>query len=180
MRTYPLILFSLALLGLVSPHSVAQHQQNNRIDSLMHAAHQLGVFNGNVLVVHQGTIQYRNSLGYADGSRTKKLTIDKLFDIGSISKEFNGVSLLLLQQQGKLSLNNRLSQYLKDLPTWADSIQLRHLINYTSGLPISAATSDQQIHDELKSLKTLAFRPGKAYAYSYSNVYLQRQVIEAI
>ncbi|WP_168207870.1 serine hydrolase [Spirosoma sp. KCTC 42546] len=180
MRAYRLKLFYLSIWGLYSVHSFAQNQLSTRIDSLMQAAHQLGVFNGNVLVVHKGTIQYRNSLGYADGSRSKKMTLDRLFDIGSIAKEFNGVGLLLLQQQGKLSLNNRLSQYLNGLPAWADSIQLKHLINYTSGLPISGATSDQQLLAELKSLKTLAFRPGKAYAYSYSNVYLQHRVIEVV
>ncbi|GAB3917406.1 serine hydrolase [Larkinella terrae] len=180
MRTFQIKLISLALLGLVSFPSVAQNPIKNRIDSLMQAAHQLGVFNGNVLVVHRGVIQYRNSLGYADGSRNRKLTLDHLFDIGSISKEFNGAALLLLQQQGKLSLTDRLSQFLKELPSWADSIQLKHLINYTSGLPITGAMSDQQILDELKTLKTLAFRPGNAYAYSYSNVYLQRRIIERI
>ena len=176
-----LLLISFALAGLVIWFpSTAQQLPNKQIDSLLQAAHQLGVFNGNVLVVHQGIVQYRNSLGYADGTQRSPLTLDKLFDIGSISKEFNGVSLLLLQQQGKLSLTDRLSQYLKDLPSWADSIQLRHLINYTSGLPITGATSDQQLLDELKVLKALAFRPGNAYAYSYANVYLQRRIIEAV
>lgn len=175
-----LLLISLALVGLVWFPSTAQHQSNKRIDSLMQAAHRLGIFNGNVLVVHRGTVQYRTSLGYADGTQRSALTLDKLFDIGSISKEFNGVSLALLEQQGKLSLTDRLSRYLKDLPSWSDSIQLKHLINYTSGLPITGATSDEQLRNELKALKALAFRPGNAYAYSYANVYLQRRIIEAV
>ncbi|RRB07826.1 serine hydrolase [Larkinella rosea] len=180
MRTFRLKLICLALLAIISFSSLAQDQIRNRLDSLMQAAHGLGVFNGNVVVVHRGVIQYRNSFGYADGSRSRRLSLDMLFDIGSISKEFNGAALLLLQQRGKLLLTDRLSQYLKDLPSWSDSIQLKHLINYTSGLPITGAMSDQQILDELKSLKALAFRPGNAYAYSYSNVYLQRRIIERV
>lgn len=180
MKLNCVVLGILALFGLVTRPSAAQQPLNKQIDSLMQAAHQLGIFNGNVLVAYRGTVQYRHSFGFADASRSRPLTLDNLFDIGSIAKEFNGVGLLRLQQQGKLSLTDRLSQYLTDLPNWADSVQLKHLINYTSGLPISGASTDQQILDELKRLKTLAFRPGKAYAYSYANVYLQRRIIEAV
>lgn len=180
MRSYGFLVISIALLRLTSLDAPAQDRFDKRIDSLMQAAHRLGIFNGNVLVVHQGTVRYRNSLGYADGGRSQKLTPDKLFDIGSIAKEFNGVGLLLLQQQGKLSLTDRLSQYLTSMPPWADSIQLGYLIDYTSGLPVSGATSDQQLLSELNSLSALAFKPGEAYAYSYANVYLQRRVIEIV
>lgn len=149
-----------------------------RIDSLMQTVNGLGIFNGNVLVVQKGRTLYQQSLGYTNGDKTKPLNKDLLFDIGSISKEFNGVGILLLKEQGKLKLESPLSKYLNQLPKWADSIPVATLLNYTSGLPITGATNDAQLLEELKQLKYLAFKPGSAYAYSYSNVYLQRRLIE--
>jgi CubicO group peptidase (beta-lactamase class C family) len=162
------------------PGTILSQQNNTRIDSLFKAVQGIGVFNGNVLVVYKGKVIYRQSLGYADGSKTKLLEPAMLFDIGSISKEFNGVGILLLQQQAKLSLDDKLSRHITGLPAWSDSIQLKHLINYTSGLPGTAANSDVQILSELKNLAQLAAAPGKIYNYSYSNVYLQRLIIEKI
>lgn len=174
-KTIIILIACLNTLVLKAQTNVAQ-----RIDSLMQAVNGLGVFNGNVLVVQKGKTLYQNSLGYASGDKTKLLNKDLLFDIGSISKEFNSVGILLLKEQGKLKLENSLSKYLNELPQWADSIPVATLLNYTSGLPVTGATSDAQLLEELKQLKYLAFKPGSAYAYSYSNVYLQRRLIEKV
>ena len=169
------------LLILLSCKGIAQVTPvTERLDSLMQAVNRIGVFNGNVLVAQQGKIIFKRSYGYADGSRTKALQTDMLFDIGSISKEFNGVALLLLQEKGLVNLHDPLRNYLRHLPAWADSVPLATLLNYTSGLPLSAAKSDKELETELVNLPSLAAKPGSTYAYSYSNVYLQRQVIEKV
>lgn len=149
-----------------------------RIDSLMQAAHRIGVFNGNVMVVNKGQTIYKTAVGFADGSKQYPLTLQKRFDIGSIAKEFNGISIMLLAEKGKLSVTDRIRQYLPELPGWADSIQITHLLNYTSGLPGNPANTDQEVLNGLLALKHLANTPGKSYIYSYSNVYLQQRIIE--
>jgi len=179
-KTKPRSIYVLLFITVLLADSAFSQRNNSRIDSLLKAVYTIGVFNGNALVVHKGKVIYRNSFGYADGSKTKLLDQAMLFDIGSISKEFNGVGILVLQQQGKLSLDDKLSRYIKGLPAWSDSIQLKQLINYTSGLPATAANSDTQILAELKNLPRLAAAPGKIYIYSYSNVFLQRQIIETL
>jgi CubicO group peptidase (beta-lactamase class C family) len=151
-----------------------------RIDSLMQAAHRIGVFNGNVLVISKGQTIYKAAVGFADGSRQSSLTLQKRFDIGSIAKEFNGVSVMLLAEKGKLAISDPVRKFLPELPAWADSIQVSHLLNYTSGLPAGAANTDQDVRNELLALKRLANAPGKAYIYSYSNVYLQQRIVEKV
>jgi len=157
--------------------------QLKNIDSLLRTASGRGVFNGTLLVAKQDKIIYHQAWGYADGSKTQSLTTDMLFDIGSIAKEFNGVSIMLLKERGKIKLEDPVSKYLVGLPAWAAKIKIRHLINYTSGLPNFKAQSDEtdnELLDSLKGLKDLKFEPGTAYIYAHANVYLQKRIIEKV
>lgn len=180
MKLFFTLLFSfLAILGTVN----AQHLQTLRIDSLMASANSRGVFSGTILVAQKGAIIYQKAWGFADAGQTKPLTTDMLFDIGSISKEFNGVSIMLLKEQGKLDLEDPVSRYVGGLPQWANQVKIKHLINYTSGLPNFTSQSnetDMQLLDSLRGLKSLKFEPGSAYTYAHANVYLQRRIIEQI
>ena len=150
------------------------------IDSLMQAAYSIGVFNGNVLVAQKGKVIYEQSFGYADATRSKPLTADFVFYLGSITKEFNGAGIMLLEQQRKLQLSDKVSRYLAGYPAWTDSIEVGQLLNYTSGLPDVPGDTDAAIQDSLLKLEKLAYRPGTAYLYSYANVFLQRKIIEKV
>jgi len=174
----------LVYLMLISVSLSAQTSlQLKYIDSLMRTASSRGVFNGTLLVAKQGRIIYHKALGYANAGKTQILTTEMLFDIGSISKEFNGVSIMLLKEQGKIKLDDPVSKYIKNLPDWAAKVQLKHLITYSSGLPNFKAQSDEtdnELLDSLKDLKKLKFEPGSAYIYAHANVYLQKRIIEKV
>ncbi|MDP9081675.1 MAG: beta-lactamase family protein [Bacteroidota bacterium] len=179
-RALLLLLINLTLLVPAIAQSV---EQLKRIDSLMQVAKDRGVFNGTILVATGGRVIYDKAWGFADATQTLPLTTAMLFDIGSISKEFNGVSILLLQEQGKLKLEDPLSKYMPNLPGWATKVRLKHLLNYTSGLPNFTAQSDEtdaQLLDSIKNLKSLRFEPGSAYTYAHANVYLQKRIIEKV
>lgn len=165
---------------LTSPLYAQTDPLSRRIDSLMQAAHRIGVFNGNVIVVNKGQTIYKAAVGFSDGSRQYPLTQQKRFDIGSVAKEFNGISVMLLAEKGKLSVTDHIRKYLPELPAWADSIQIAHLLNYTSGLPGNPANTDQDVLNDLLALKHLANAPGNSYIYSYANVYLQQRIIEKV
>jgi CubicO group peptidase (beta-lactamase class C family) len=151
-----------------------------KIGTLMDAAHRRGVFNGNVLV-HQGSkMIYEGSFGYVDASRSAPLSSNNSFYIGSIAKEFNGAGILLLSQQGKIKLAGKVSQYLPGYPAWAETIEIRHLLNYTSGLPDIPDSSEDVTRQAVLQVTKLVFEPGKAYLYSYANVFLQQRIIEKI
>lgn len=161
------------------------HAQSKQvlIDSLIRKTHRLGLFNGNLLVVESGREIYRKSIGYADAARKTKLTDKYRFHIGSIAKEFNAVGIMMLKEQGKLSLDDKISQYLPQLPEWAGTIRIKNLLQYASGLPDLSwrnISGDAAAMDSLKKITHLDFEPGTRYAYNNSNVLLQRQIIEKI
>jgi CubicO group peptidase (beta-lactamase class C family) len=172
----------LATLVLLSWVSVAK-AQNSQIDDLMTKAHNIGLFNGNVLVIQKGKTIYESSFGYADGAKTRQLDKNFLFNIGSIGKEFNGVAIMMLKEQGKLGLDDKVSKYLPELPAWAAKISIKNLLQYTSGLPDvkwQTIKSDADIMNDMKQLTALNSEPGTHYSYNNSNVFLQRRIVEKI
>lgn len=179
MRYIFLLLFFCLGVKLSRAQSVVYKQ----IDSIMHTANDRGIFNGNIVVAQKGKIIYQRSWGYANGSRTKMLTPDIRFDIGSISKEFNGVGIMILKERGLLGLDDPINKFLPDLPAWSAKVKIRNLINYTSGIPpfeVSSPEVDSVIQANLMSLKALRFEPGTAYIYNHYNVFLQMRIIEKL
>jgi len=175
-----LMLFALAAIG---SSCFAQGNITARIDSLMRTANGRGIFNGNILVARNGKILYSSALGSAQADKNKKLDQEMIFDIGSISKEFNGVAIMILKDRKLLSIEDPISKFLPELPDWATKVKIRHLINYTSGIPIFdalAVETDSVIQKNLLSLKLLKFEPGTAYIYNHYNVYLQMRIIERV
>lgn len=180
MNKYLAIIFFLLLPALTGR---AQKNEQVKIDSLLQKAFRSGLFNGNVLVVNGNKEVYKGAIGYADATKTTKLTTEHRFHIGSIAKEFNAVGMMLLTEQGKVKLSDKVSSFLPQLPAWAASIQVRDLLGYTSGLPdVQWATvdSDEKNMNNLLQLKQLDFEPGTRYAYNNNNVFLQRRIIESV
>lgn len=161
----------------------AQENGQAKIDSLMQQAFRKGLFNGNVLVVDHDKVVYKAAIGFADASKTTRLTEGHRFHIGSIAKEFNAVSIMLLKEQGKLNLDDKVAQYLPELPSWAKGIRIQDLLGYTSGLPDvkwKTVRSDKANMNDLMQVEKLDFEPGTRYAYNNNNVFLQRRIIEKI
>jgi D-alanyl-D-alanine carboxypeptidase len=173
----PLILF------LAVPQTFAQRDKTALIISYLTAANQSGLFNGNILVADHGKLVLRKPVGFADASKENLLTMEHRFHIGSIAKEFDAVGIMLLQEQGKLSINDKLAAFFPDLPAWAQKITIKNLLQYTSGLPevkYKTVHSDADNWKDLQSLQQLDFEPGTRYAYNNNNTFLRRQVIAKI
>jgi CubicO group peptidase (beta-lactamase class C family) len=153
------------------------------IDSMMKVSYERGVFNGNILVAKNNKIIYQNELGYTDGSKLKKLSRNSIFNIGSIAKEFNAVALMILNEKGLLNLDDKISNFELQLPEWSNTISVRHLLQYTSGLPRinwNNIKNDQDIYNDIKNIKRLNFEPGTDYLYSNNNIFLQRRIVEQV
>src|SRR5579871_520588 len=171
--------FSILLITSLSfSIAIAQTEKIKRIDSLIKAANEFGIFNGNLLVAKEGKIIYQKEIGFADNTKTKSLNTESRFAIGSITKEFANVAVLLMQEKHKLSIEDKVSKYLPQLPSWADKIQIKQLLDYTSGLPSSNADSDSSYMSNLMKLEKLEFEPGTSYNYSNDNIFLQRKIVE--
>ena len=130
--------------------------------------------------------------GFADVPRGTPITPDTIFDIGSISKHFTAVAVLLLAQEGRLSLDSTLSDHLDGFPEWAATVTVRNMIYQRSGIPEYIELFDakgywrtdhvtqQQTIDELRSVTALRFPAGSQWEYSNSNYVLLADIVHAV
>lgn len=157
----------------------------NKIDSLMTKSLERGLFNGNVLVVKNNSVVYQKSFGFTDETKQTLLTARSIFNPGSIAKEFNAVSIMILVERRLLNLDDPISKFDLGLPKWSEKLTIRHLINYASGIPriengLIGPKNDKEAWDILRNNDTLLFEPGTGYRYDNGNVFLQRRIIEKV
>ena len=158
-------------------------KKTEKIKNYIEKANKTGLFNGALLVVDGGKVVCKTAIGYADSSKKIPLTTQYRFHIGSIAKELDAVGIMMLKEQGKLSLDDKVSKFYPELPTWADSITIKNLLQYTSGLPeikYRTVNGDDDNWRDLKTVKQLDFAPGSSYAYNNNNTFLRRKIIEKV
>jgi len=155
-----------------------------QIDSMMTKSFESGQFNGNILVAKNDTIVYQKSFGHTDGAQQEYLDSNSIFNIGSISKQFNGVALLILQERGLLKMSDTISKFDLDLPKWSEKVTINHLFNYVSGVPKldikEYPRNDKEAWKIMRNTDTLLFEPESKFHYDNGNVFLQRRIIEKV
>lgn len=145
-------------------------------------------FSGAVLLMKEGKVLLLKGYGYADRDRTKKITPDMYFDIGSLTKHITGVAILKLQSQGKLKVDDPISKYLTGVPADKAGITILQLMRHTSGLPDvfgddeDYVTKDWLVKQALES--KLRFKPDEPGdiddTYSNSGYSLLGAIIENV
>src|SRR5947207_2235112 len=146
-----------------------------------------GVPSATIAVVRNGSVAYANAYGAAKLNPHVAATPDMRYAIGSISKQFTAVAALLLQQEGKLKLDDPISKYIPGL-TRGNDVTVRMLLSHTSGyqdfwpqdyvMPgMLVATTPQAIADAWAK-KPLDFEPGSRWQYSNTNYTLAGMVVE--
>ncbi len=162
---------------------------NPDIDTYLTNLHQNGNLNGNVLVLKEGKTVYEKSFGYADGSKSTMLNKDYRFNVGSVYKEFPAVAIMQLVENNQLSIDDKISKYLPELPEWSQQVSIKNLLQYSSGLPKinfgayfgkGLPITDADIMNDLQNIKTLEFAPGTDYLYSNNNPILLIKIVERI
>jgi D-alanyl-D-alanine carboxypeptidase len=132
-------------------------------------------------VASGGTIIYTRGYGYRNLAKRLPATPDTIYNIASMSKQFTAACVMLLQQDGTLTIDDRLSKYIPEL-LYARSITLRNLLNHTSGLVDYLDLLDARDLSTIKILAALKkaplrFAPGSRYEYSNSNYVLLGEVV---
>lgn len=105
-----------------------------------------------LVVVRDGTVVYGKGYGYADRETARPVKPEDRFEIGSISKSFAATAIMLLVEEGKLSLDDKLDKFIGPVPAQWSAITIRHLLDHTSGLP---EYPDDRTFDDLFANKTL-------------------------
>jgi CubicO group peptidase (beta-lactamase class C family) len=164
-------------------------QNHENIESYLNELHQEGKLNGNVLVMKNGETLYEKSFGYADGSRSTLLNKNYRFNIGSVYKEFPAVAIMQLYEKKRIGLYDKIQTYLPELPEWSEQITIKHLLQYSSGLPTinwdgyfgkGLSVSDKDLMKDLLNIKELEFQPGSDYLYTNNSPFLLMKIVEKV
>jgi len=143
-------------------------------------------------VYRNGAIIYAHGYGMASLELGVPITPQTVFDIGSTSKQFTAFSILLLQQQGKLSVDDDVRKFLPEIPAYGSRITLHHLMTHTSGMrdyaglfdlagvPEQNLTNDEDGLDLIVRQKALNFAPGDEWDYSNTGFFLLSQVVKRV
>lgn len=135
---------------------------------------------------------FQFSEGVEDVLTNSPIGRNSIFDIASLSKQFTAFSILLLEQRGKLKLNDLLSQYIPEAAVFKSDITIENLIYHTSGLPCLFDIAEKKGIDYFSKFNTtkiitgvfeeriLHFTPGTRYEYSNTGYILLAQVVEYV
>ncbi len=178
---------TLTTLSLLCALRAGAQDPAAKLDEYLTTATQLGRFSGSVLVAREGTILLSKGYGMANQELDVPNTPQTKFRIGSVTKTFTAAGVLLLQERGRLSVQDPVCKYLTDCPdTWGE-ITLHHLLTHTSGIPDYLSFPDyfRTMRDPVSPAELIArfrdrsldFPPGREYRYSNSGYILLGQVI---
>lgn len=127
-----------------------------------------------VLISKDGRIIYAKTYGYANLEYEVPFKTDTKFRIASVTKQFTAAAILKLQEQGRLNINDKVSNYLPELPR-GNEVTIHHLLTHTSGLQrdwneglytaVPAVFETEKVLAEIKNSK-YQFNPGETWSYS--------------
>jgi CubicO group peptidase (beta-lactamase class C family) len=166
----------------------------SRIDRIAaQVLEQTGVPSASVAVVQHGRLVYTHAYGSArlatDSSPAVPAAVAMRFSIGSISKQFTAAAILILQEQGKLSIDDPVGKYIPGL-TRGNEVTIRQILSHTSGYqdywpedylmtPLVLPATAQQILDTWAK-KPLDFDPGTQWQYSNTNFVIAGRIVEIV
>ena len=140
-----------------------------------------------------GETVFEKAFGLAELEHNVPNTPQTIFESGSVAKQFTAAAIVLLQQEGKLSLDDPVKKHIPELPDYGSPLTIRHLLNHTSGLRdwgtvmslTGAGRGDRVINQDLAldvitHQRALDFTPGSEYSYSNSGYNLAAIIVERV
>src|SRR5215471_13258140 len=190
LRIYPTLLFAIAFASVSAYAQTLPADLTEKIDKVVaDTLARTGVPSASIAVVKDGQIAYVKAYGDARLEPKTPATPEMRYSVGSISKQFTATAILLLQEQGKLSLDDKVAKWVPSL-TRANEVTIRQLLSHTSGYqdywpqdyvmpmmlqPVTA----ERIMDQW-ARKPLDFDPGTKWQYSNTNYVIAGVIIEKV
>ena len=181
---------AIALAALVLAPLPALAQDPARMDAVVRDDADKGAFMGAVLVARDDVVLFDKGYGSANLEWNIPNDGATKFRLGSVTKQFTAVAILLLQERGKLTLDAPVKTYLPDAPTAWDKVTVRHLLTHSAGIPnftnfpdYGASKTLPATHASLIARfrdKPLEFAPGEKFAYSNSGYVLLSAIVEKL
>jgi len=164
----------------------------DRIFLPLHKANNPGMA---ILIARDGEVLYEKAVGYANSKDKIRINTETHFKIASVSKQFTACAILKLEEDGRLRLTDKLSQYIPDFPR-GDEVTIHHLLTHTSGIPnytdklakegvvkaFVKARSPILKEELIKYFKDdpYDFNPGEGYKYNSSDYFLLYCIVEKV
>lgn len=183
---------TIATILLVLTISLGNAQTTEQIDKLFEPFDSPAHPAVAALVIHKGKVVYQKAFGSTHLDYLQPATVETKFQVDQMARHFTAFGVLLLEEQGKLSLKDDVRQYLPELPAYAEIVTLRHLLSQTSGLQgiwslkniagwrRNDPFTSTDAMDLIMSQKELDFKPGTDYADVNTNTFLLAKVISKI
>ena len=181
-----------AWLAAMSGNASAQEKTTAAVDEVFADLTKPGGPGCALAVARGGKIIYEKGYGLANIEEGVAITPQTVFDIGSTSKQFTAASILLLEKQGKLSVQDDIRKYLPEIPDYGHKITILQLLNHTSGLrdyltlfelagvDIDSVTTEDDALAVIARQKALNFEPGSEWLYSNSGFFLLSVIVKRV
>lgn len=188
--TASMVIFVAQTQSLAQTIDTINPAQRQRIDQIAAQVLQLrGVPSASIAVVEGGKLVYTHAYGMAHIEPPEAATPAMRYSIGSISKQFCATAILLLQEQGKLSLDDPVGKYVPGL-TRGNEVTIREILSHTSGYQ-DYAPEDYPVQSQLGPVtprqildtwatKPLDFEPGAQWQYSNTNYVIAGLIVEKV
>lgn len=177
---------------LFTTFSVTSQNITNDIDGLFSEWKNSNGPGGVVLVTQNNKTVFEKAYGLENISYKIPTSSETIFNIGSMSKQFTAMGIVLLQMEGKLSIDDDIKKHLPELNDFGKPITIRHLLHHTSGFRSSPelfglagwrdgdAISNEDVYRYLAKQTSLNFEPGSEFMYTNSGYILLAKIIENI
>ena len=181
------LFYSFLLILVITTIGFAQNLEK-QFDQMLNEQYLPNEPGATAIVAIDGQIVYHKAFGMANMELDVKMEPDMVLEIGSITKQFTSVSILMLMEQGKLNLDDDITKFIEDYPTHGHQITIHHLLTHTSG--IKSYTSMQrwapvwrkdfepkELIDFFKN-EPMDFAPGEEWRYNNSAYFILGYIIE--
>lgn len=181
-------LFSAILIWCVGAYGLPA-DRSKEIGNLMSTLYERGQFNGVILVAEQGEIIYRKAFGKANFRTGTNFTPETPSDIGSVTKQFTAMAIMILAERNKISYDDPVSKYIPEFSRSprVSQISLRNLLTHTSGIPDygdlginDSGLAPQGLIAMILEKEGLFSKPGVKYQYSNPGYSLLAIVMERV
>ena len=183
---YATVLALILLAAAPSAEAIFGPDSQQRVDALVQStmAHQ-HLPGLSLAIARHGHVLYARGYGYRDLSKRAHADATTVYNIASNSKQFTATAIMLLQEEGKLRLDDRLSRYLPEF-RYGAQITLRELLTHTSGVPDYVDLNDLPHRATAKQFVDLVrdapldFPPGARFEYSNTNYVILGMLVEQV
>ena len=175
-NTFIFLIITLFSFKVIAQGPTDFEKQIDSIFQTWNSSNKPGVTAG---IIKDGKIIYLKGFGAANLETNELITPQTKFQLGELSKQFTTLAILLLEEQGKISLNDDIRKYMTELPKYKHVVTVEHLLNHSSGLyninkihSVINGSEEVKTQEEalklIESQKTLSFKPGTDFSFHES------------